>query len=234
MSIVGWAVLGLFVGAVLNHLADRLPLHRALRPGPACEACSTAFAPRQWLAVAATLTGDAACRKCGAPLAPRRWLLEVGLALLYGALAWRLGVSWLLVAASFHAAALALVTATDLERRIVPNAVILPAATLTIAVTALTCLPCCPAMLLGGAVGLGLFLLAWLVYPKGMGFGDVKLAGYVGLVAGYPRVWPCLLLAVLAGGVAAVVLLLTRRVGRRTYIPYAPFLALGGLLALFL
>jgi leader peptidase (prepilin peptidase)/N-methyltransferase len=234
MVIVLWGLLGALVAAGLNHLADRLPAHRALVPGPACPACGAPYGPRRWLALLALATRQARCSKCGAALAARRWLFEVGLGLAYGLLAWRWGLSWGLVAASFHAAALALVTVTDLETRIVPNAVVLPAAALTVLATALASPTDLRDLLLGGAFGFGLFFFLWAIYPKGMGFGDVKLAGYVGLIAGYPRVLHCLLVGILAGGAAAAVLLATRRVARRSYIPYAPFLVLGGALALFL
>jgi len=234
MHILLWAVLGVLAGAVANHVADRLPPHLGLRPAPQCPACGTAYAPRQWVALLAWAAHDLRCHKCGVPLAGRRRLFEVWLAVLFAVLAWRHGPTWWLVAASFHATVLSIVAITDLETRIVPNLAVLPAMILSLASTALACPGCTATMLLGGAVGFGLFFLLWAIYPRGMGFGDVKLAGYVGLIAGFPRVLPCLLAAILAGGLAALVLLISRRVGRRTYIPYAPFLAFGGALALFL
>lgn len=234
MHVVLWAALGILAGAAANHLADRLPQHRSLRPGPECPACGAPYAPRQRLALLAWAAADLSCRKCGAPSVGRRRILEAWLALAFAALAWRHGLTWGLVAASFHATVLSLVTVTDLETRLVPNLAVLPAMVLSLAGMVVTCLPCARSMLLGGAVGFGLFFLLWAIYPKGMGFGDVKLAGYIGLVAGYPRVLPCLLVTIVSGGLAALILLVTRRVGRRSYIPYAPFLALGGALALFL
>jgi len=234
MHVLLWAALGVVAGAVANHLADRLPRHLSLRPAPHCPACGTPYAARQRLALLAWAAHDLRCHKCGTPLAGRRRLFEIWLAAFFAILAWRHGLSWWLVAASFHATVLSVVAITDLETRIVPNLAILPAMIVSLAGMALACRACTAPMLLGGAVGFVFFFLLWAVYPKGMGFGDVKLAGYVGLIAGYPRVIPCLLAAILAGGLTALVLLVSRRVGRRTYIPYAPFLAFGGALALFL
>ncbi len=234
MHVILWAVVGVLVGAIANHLADRLPQHRGVWPGPQCPACTTPYTRRQSVAILAWAAGDLRCHKCGAPLAGRRTLFEIWLAVAFAILAWRHGLSLGLLAASFHAAVLSLVAVSDLETRIVPNLAILPAAILCLAGTAVFCLPCVPRVLLGGAIGFGLFFLLWAIYPAGMGFGDVKLAGYVGLVAGFPRVLSCLVAAILAGGLVALVLLATRRVGRRSYIPYAPFLAFGGALALFL
>ncbi len=232
LGIVLWGLLGVLAASLLNHLADRLPHHKPLRPGPFCPACAMPYAPQRWLALPALVTGRRRCN-CGALLPARRWLFELVLGLAFALLAWRRGFSWDLPMATFHLSALALVTVTDLETRRVPNAVVFPAAILTVGMTVMRCLACAPRVLLGGAIGLGLFFLLWAVYPKGMGFGDVKLAGYVGLIAGFPHVLSSLLMAILAGGVVAALLLVTRRVGRRSYIPYAPFLALGGMLALF-
>ena len=228
-----WGLLGLLMGPFLNHLADRLPRHQAVSSPPACAFCGQAYPPGQWPALLAVSVGNGHCRGCGNALPARRWLLEIGLALLYGALAWRHGLSWQLLLATGHASILALVTVTDLESRIVPNAAVLPAMILTTLIGALTCPRCTPSALLGGGIGFLLFLLLAIIYPGGLGFGDVKLAGYIGLIAGYPRVLPALAVGILAGGIGAAILLLSGKGHRRSYMPYAPFLAIGGILALF-
>ena len=229
--IVGlWAILGLLVAALLNHLADRLPGHEPVRPAPACRVCGKPYTRRQWLAALASLTGKHRCQHCGAPLPARRYALELGLAQLYALLAWRYGLASALVVATFHASVLSLVAVTDLETRKVPNAVVLPAIALTLLQTLITCPRCLPTALLGGAAAFLLFLLLTFLY---MGFGDVVLAAYIGLIAGWPRVLVCLLVGVLAGGVAAAILLLSGRLSRRSYMAYAPYLALGGGLVLF-
>jgi len=229
-----WAVAGLAVAAALNHLTDRLPKHQALRPGPACPACGRLLRRRQWLALLALLTGGTRCHRCGVVLPARRWLLEGSVAALYAILAWRHGPTWTLFMASFHLAVLILVTVTDLETRLVPNAAVLPAMAVTVLATAIGCPPCLLRTLLGGAVGFSVFLLLWALYPRGMGFGDVKLAGYVGLVSGYPQVAASLMIAITAGGIAAAALILSRRGSRKSYMAYAPYLALGGAITLFL
>ncbi len=232
--ISAWAALGLAVAMPLNHLADRLPLHRTTWERPACRQCGRPYGPGQWPGFLAVITGANRCLGCGAPLPARRLLCEVFLALLFGALAWRYPFTWAVVPAAFHAAVLTLIAVSDLEHHIVPNAAVLPA----MAVTLLLSLPVGPRhivdVLLGGAAAFAVFLLLWRIYPRGMGMGDVKLAGYIGLLAGYPRVWVCLLIAVLAGGVGAAGLLLSGRAGWRSYIAYAPYLVLAGGLALFL
>lgn len=233
MLTVLWALLGVLAAVLLNHLADRLPQHRELRSAPACPACGHPYRPVQWLALL-SLVGSRCCNKCGQALPARRWLVELATAGLYGYLGWRYGLSWTLVGVTFHASVLLAITVTDLETRRVPNALVLPASAAAILLTALTAWRSLGGVLLGGGLAFALFLLLALIYPGGMGLGDVKLAGYVGLLAGYPRVLVCLLVAVVAGGLAAAILLATRKATRRTYIPYAPFLALGGMLALLI
>ena len=234
MDVVLWAVLGLLAAVPLNHLADRLPRHRKPFTWPSCPHCGHRYRLQQTLALLAVITHDGACRHCGVALPLGRWLFEIGLALLYAFLAARFGLSWRLLLATVHASVLALITLTDIEQRMVPNAVVIPAALLTIVCSGIAGLRGLPGVLLGGAIGFLLFLLLAVIYPGAMGFGDVKLAGSIGLIAAYPRVLVCLLVAMLAGGVAAAGYLLSGRGTRKSFIPYAPFLAIGGLLALFL
>ncbi len=86
----------------------------------------------------------------------------------------------------------------------------------------------------GGAAGLGLFLVLALIQRRGMGMGDVKLAGMIGLLLGYPEVLNALLLGILLGGIVAAGLLIARRVSRRGTIAYAPFLSAGAIVTLLL
>jgi leader peptidase (prepilin peptidase)/N-methyltransferase len=85
---------------------------------------------------------------------------------------------------------------------------------------------------LGGAVGFLSFLVIAAAYPGGLGMGDVKLVGLIGLMVGFPGVIVGLVVGVVCGGVAILLLLATRRVGLKSYVPYAPFLSVGGLVAL--
>ena len=87
--------------------------------------------------------------------------------------------------------------------------------------------------LIGGAVGFIFFLIIFLINPRGMGMGDVKLAGLIGLVTGWPLVIVALLIGILIGGLAAIVMLLLRLKGRKDVIPYGTFLAIGPIITLF-
>jgi leader peptidase (prepilin peptidase) / N-methyltransferase len=128
-------------------------------------------------------------------------------------------------------AVLAAVTATDLERRIVPNRIVVPATVL--ALLAQTVRDPGVEWLLACLAAGGLLLLAALAYPAGMGMGDVKLAAFLGAWLGWD-VFAALFVAILAALIPAVVILAKHgRAGRKMGIPFAPFLALGGVVALF-
>jgi leader peptidase (prepilin peptidase)/N-methyltransferase len=128
-------------------------------------------------------------------------------------------------------AVLAAVTATDLERRIVPNRIVVPATVLALLAQTLRD-PGVDWLLACLAAGGALFVAA-LAYPAGMGMGDVKLAAFLGAWLGWD-VFAALFVGILASLVPAVIILVRHgRAGRKMGIPFAPFLALGGVVALF-
>ena len=127
---------------------------------------------------------------------------------------------------------LAIVTLTDLERRIIPNKVLIAGAVLCLAIALPTDPGGAPERLIAAAAAGGLFFLAALAYPAGMGLGDVKLAATMGLFLGR-AVGPAILIALLAGSLVGVALLVRHGSrARKMAIPFGPFLALGGVVAL--
>jgi leader peptidase (prepilin peptidase)/N-methyltransferase len=123
------------------------------------------------------------------------------------------------------------VAAIDLEHRIVPNRIVVPAAVWALAAGALLERSDLPELLIGGAAAFLGLLLAALAYPAGMGMGDVKLAGVMGLYLG-ASVAPALLVAFAAGALAGLVIIVREGAGgRKRGVPFAPYMALGGLVA---
>lgn len=129
---------------------------------------------------------------------------------------------------------LVLVLVIDLEHRRVLNIMTLPAALLVFLASFLPIGPAPIASLLGGAVGYAGFLLIHLVGGRRLGLGDVKLAGVIGLMVGYPLVITVLLIAMILGAIGAILLLVTRRAGRRDFMAYAPYMSIATLLALII
>jgi len=223
---------GLAVGSFLNVLAARIPLRRSIvAPGSACMSCET---PLRWydnvpLVSYAVLRGR--CRHCRAPISWRYPAVEAATALLVAAAAWKFGLSWDFGVAAVFCAVLVTVSATDLERRVIPNRVVVPAAVALLA--AQTVLHPSVEWIAAGLGAAAFFLAAALAYPGGMGMGDVKLALLLGVVLG--RVVPvALLIGMLSALVPAAVLGVRHgRAARKMKIPFGPFLALGGVIGLF-
>jgi leader peptidase (prepilin peptidase) / N-methyltransferase len=181
------------------------------------------------------------CPHCGEHRPIRVPLLEAATVVAF-ALAWlpalrTFGVtpdSWSLITTCLYSAFLLSVLVIDLEHRRVLNVMLTPAAVIALLASLLPGYPDPLQALLGGALGFGVFLLLALIGRGAMGMGDVKLAGVIGLLTGYPLVVAALTLGVVLGGVAAIILLVTRRVGRKGTMAYAPYLALGTIIVLLL
>jgi leader peptidase (prepilin peptidase)/N-methyltransferase len=214
---------GLAIGSFLGVVAARVPLRRSVvRPGSACMSCET---PLRWydnvpVVSYALLRGR--CRRCGVRIPPRDLAIELASALLLAGCVLAFGFTLKTAAAAIACAALVVVTATDLERRIVPNRVVLPAGA---AVLALQTAGHPSVEWALGALG--------AAYPGGMGMGDVKLALLIGALLG--RTTPVgILLGLLLALVPSLVLLARHGArARRLAIPFAPFLAAGAVVALF-
>jgi leader peptidase (prepilin peptidase)/N-methyltransferase len=193
--------------------------------------CGTEIRSRDNIPVVSYLLLRGRCKSCRTPIGVRYPAVELGTALLVAACVVAFGPSRHALAAAIFCVALVVISATDLEHRIVPNKVVLPAAAVVLALQ-LAWHPTIqwPAAGLGAALFL---FIAALAYPRGMGMGDVKLALLIGVGVG--RAVPiALFLAMVAALVPSVVLFARHGLAaRKMKIPFAPFLALGGVIALF-
>jgi leader peptidase (prepilin peptidase)/N-methyltransferase len=222
---------GLAIGSFLNVIASRLPLRRSIvRPRSACMSCGTPILARDNIPLLSFVLLRGRCRACGVRISWRYPAVEALTAVLVAGAAWKFGLTWSFAIAALLCAALVTVSATDLDRRIIPNRVVLPAAAvLLVANTLMHPSVEWLAAGLGAAAGL---LLATIVYPGGMGMGDVKLALLLGVALGR-MVAVALFVGMLAAMVPAVVLLLRHgSAARKMAIPFGPFLALGGVVGL--
>jgi leader peptidase (prepilin peptidase)/N-methyltransferase len=257
--IIGYLIcipLGAIIGALVNLLADTLPLRRA--PGvPPCPSCGE---PRRWVTwsgILAALSGQRRCPSCEAPLPRRHIIVEAVLIIAYAYL-WARYLGEALTAlelpiVAIYVTVFLLVAVIDLEHRLVLNVVILPAIALALLEAIFAVRQPTGRALLGGAVGLGLMLavygfgafFAWTVKrARGeplkevvFGMGDVTLATFCGLAVGFPRMALALIIAIFAGGAAAGVFMLYRALIRRNYsrfsaIAYGPYIILGTLVML--
>jgi leader peptidase (prepilin peptidase)/N-methyltransferase len=223
---------GLAVGSFLNVVAARLPLRRSIvSPGSACPSCETAIAWYDNIPLVSYAVLRGRCRHCGVSISWRYPAVEAATAVLVACCALKFGFSWEFLVAAVFCSVLVAVSATDLERRIIPNRIVLPATVVLLA--AQTILDPSVEWVAAGLGAAAFFLLAALAYPGGMGMGDVKLALLLGVVLG--RTVPvALMIGMLSALLPSVVLIAKHgRAGRKMTIPFGPFLAAGALVALF-
>jgi len=236
MTVVLFALLGLLVGGLVNQLGSDLPARRGLTH-PHCPYCGQDRPWWQWLSLPAYLVGRTQCPSCGAPISLRHPLTEIGLAVAYAHLWIVLGPSIRLVLYLSYSIIFALVLITDIERRLILNAVMFPFILLAIVASFFTPNMTLWSALAGGAIGFAFFLVAALVgnaiFGSGaLGDGDVTLATFVGLVTGFPLVIEALVLTMLIGAAISLILIVTRVRGLRDHIPYGPFLVAGAIITL--
>jgi len=223
---------GLAVGSFLNVVAARVPLRRSLvRPRSACMSCNAPIAWYDNVPVLSYLVLRGRCRSCRAPIGALYPAVELASALLVAGCVLAFGLTLRAAIAAFFCCVLVAISAVDLRHRIVPDRIVLPATVLVLAAQTVRD-PGLEWPL--AALGASLFLfLAVLAYPAGMGMGDVKLALLMGAALG-----KVVSVALMVGMIAALVpgLYLLARHGskaRKMAIPFAPFLALGSIVALF-
>jgi leader peptidase (prepilin peptidase)/N-methyltransferase len=232
-SIVLIGFLGAAVGSFLNVVIHRLPRGESLvRPRSRCPGCETPLRAVDNVPLVSWLVLRGRCRKCGTAISPRYPIVEAVTAAAFVAVALARGVDSDLFLELPFAAMLVAVAAIDLEHRIVPNRIVVPAAIFGLVVAALVERGQLPELLIAGAAAFTALLAAALAYPAGMGMGDVKLAGIMGLYLG-AAVAPALLAAFAAGaGVGGAIIAREGASARKRALPFAPFMALGGLVGL--
>lgn len=256
--VAGVAVFGALIGSFLNVVILRVPAGRSIvSPPSACGSCGAAIRPLDNVPVLSWLVLRGRCRDCRAAISARYLLVEVATALFFAGVAWFLlagtradaagaggqAASTALVLAAFlYLAAISVALALiDLDTHRLPNSIVLPAypvgATLLIGGALVAGQP--ERLVSAAAGGVGLFVLYLAMaslYRGGMGFGDVKLAGVLGMYLGWLG-WGALAVgafgAFLLGGAFSLALLLLRRAHRRTAIPFGPWMLLGAWVGVF-
>jgi leader peptidase (prepilin peptidase)/N-methyltransferase len=237
----GCSLLGLVIGSFLNVLIWRVPRGESiLRPPSHCPGCAAPIRPRDNLPVLSWLLLRGRCRACGTRISARYPLVELGAAVVFGVLAVRLGAAWSLPAFLYVAAVGIALALIDWDTRRLPNALTLPSyAVGAVMLTGAAAADDSWSMLLRAGFGMvalfGLYFALAFVYPAGMGFGDVKLAGLLGLYLGWLGWGPwCVgaFASFLLGAIGGGIVIVTRRGGRKTAIPFGPFMLAGALLAI--
>ncbi|MBN1639769.1 MAG: prepilin peptidase [Anaerolineae bacterium] len=246
---------GVLAGIAINVLGDALPRARRIQV-PRCAGCDAPRHPLAWSGIIALVTRHSRCPQCNARLSSRHLIVELIAPLLFLACWEQTGTTRVTLFRILYVAILILIAVTDIEHRLIPHVVSLPGIALAIAGAYLS-----PAFdspkraLLGGAIGLaaalvlfafGALFASCVARVRGeplpgpaLGFGDVTLSAFLGLILGAPDIIFALVIGILAGFLGAVAYLVGgRALGRQhalfgTFLPYGPFLIFGGAVMLF-
>lgn len=234
-------VSGLVIGSFLNVVVYRVPAGKSIvSPGSACPQCNTPVSPRDNVPVISWLILRGRCRSCGAPISARYPLIEALTGLTFCVVALRIGADWSLLGELLFVAGLIALSAVDIERFLLPRKILYPSAALVAS-----------ALLVAAAVdhrwhrlavaaacaagSFAVFFAINFIRPAWMGFGDVRLAGLIGLALGWLGAWYVVvgfMAANLLGAILGIGLMVAGHATRRTALPYGVFLAAGSILAI--
>ena len=262
MLVILFVIVGILVGILINRAADNLPppARRSVLETPRCPYCSTPRTFIEQFGILSFALRRDKCHQCSAPLKLRAPLVEFVTAALFAFLAARFEFGIYLVAICFFTAILILIAVIDLEHKLILNVVSLPATVLALVASPIVIntpdvtfatvnVKLVVLSAIGAAVGyavtFGIYLLGILflqilnrgrtkkINTVAFGMGDVKLAGLLGALVGFPAIFFTLIWAILLGGVGAAFVLGTQLVRQRGYalgtaIPYGPYLILAG------
>jgi leader peptidase (prepilin peptidase) / N-methyltransferase len=229
-EIIAGGLLGAVIGSFLNVVAHRVPRGESLvSPGSHCPGCGAEVKPYDNIPVVSWLLLRGRCRNCGMRISPRYPLVELATAIAFAAVVAVRGFDNDLVLELPFVAALIALAAIDFDHKLLPNKIVYPLAAYGVIATLLVDQGDLVENLIAGASAFIFLLVAVIAYPRGMGMGDVKLAGAMGLYLGL-SVIPALLVAFLSGSLVGVVILAREgAAGRKKAVPFGVFLALGGI-----
>jgi leader peptidase (prepilin peptidase)/N-methyltransferase len=242
MTIVICALYGLLVGSFLTVVVDRVPRGASVvHPGSACGNCGLRLGVPDLIPVFSWLALRGKCRRCHTDIGIEPLVLELSTSFLFGLTAWHFGLSWEMPAYCVLMAGLVALSWIDLRTKRLPRAIIYWTAIIGVPLLCVAALVAHEPeriwmLLLGAAISLTVMGAIYVLSRGGMGDGDVRLAPLLGAYLGYlnPGLAPVgLFFGFLIGAIAGVIAMALGRAGRRTALPFGPFLALGTVLAIF-
>lgn len=241
MFAIAVGLLGLLIGSFLNVVIHRVPAGVSIvKPGSRCPSCEEALRARDNVPVLSWVALRGRCRSCAAPISPRYPAIELLTGLLFAITSVRFGLQPVLPAFLAFASALVAISAIDLELRIIPKSIVWPVLAAGIALMGVAAVldgdrDRLLTALGGAAAGFAVFLLIHLISPRGMGFGDVRLAALIGLFLGWLG-WGHVALGLfggfLLGSIAGIGAIAAGR-SRKSALPFGPFMASGALLTVW-
>jgi leader peptidase (prepilin peptidase) / N-methyltransferase len=257
LYIILFILLGLFTGSFLNVCIDRLPRRDSIVFPPShCDSCNHKLSVIDLVPVFSYIFLRGRCRYCHARIPVRIPLVEAITGALYGFFFWRFGFTLELAVSIIYGSMFVTIFVIDLENQLVLDRIIFPGMIIAFALSffrpeiagldslgsgmviraidpvAGEAVSQAVISLMGGLLGLVVMSLPYIIYPNGMGMGDIKLAALVGLMVGYPLIILALLISWILGGVVAAILLALKIKGRKDRIPAAVFMVSAALVVL--
>ena len=232
---VGLFVLGAVLGSFATALAHRMPRgENWVSERSRCPSCGEIIGARDNVPIASWLILRGRCRNCGESISPRYILAELILGALFAATYLILGdEAGELLLGLVLCFVLVTITLTDLDLRIIPNKIVLAGSIAAVAIAATTMPETLDTRFISAAIAGGIMFLVALAYPRGMGMGDAKLVGMMGLFLGR-AIAPATLIGFLVGAVVGIAMIARHgAAARKSKIPFGPFLALGGVIGLW-
>lgn len=233
MILLSAILFGLVIGSFLNVIIHRVPLQEStVRPSSRCPVCGEEIAPRDNVPLLSYFMLRGRCRDCGTNISARYPLVEVSTGFLFGAAAYKFGLSLQLASAWILLSVLVVLAGTDLEHRLLPNAIVGPAALAGLVISIFAgpeqwwVYPVSAFAISGGLFGIA------LLYPGGMGMGDVKMGGMLGAFLG-PYAALAVFLGAFLGALTGGLLMLAGKMRRQSALPFGAFMSLGGVFTLF-
>lgn len=239
---------GISIGSFLNVCIDRLPARKSLvTPPSGCDACGKRLTARDLVPVFSYLWLKGRCRFCGAKIPVRVLLVEVITGLLFFLAFWRFGLSIQFALTVFWSCIFLVVIFIDWEHQLILNKVTYPAAIIALLLLGADSVfpgagilenfrmipqPSILSGLIAGGIAFTFFLIVFLINPRGLGMGDIKLVALIGLVMGIPFSIAALLIGIIFGGIVAIIILSLKLKGRKDVIAYGTFLATGPIIML--
>ena len=240
-----FALLGAAVGSFLNVCIDRLPAGKSLvYPSSHCDACQRHLLLKDLVPVFSYLWLRGRCRYCQTSIPRRSLWVEVGSGFLFALTYWYYSLSVEFAVITFYCCIFVVIMVIDLEHKLILNKIVYPAAVVALIISVFLPQPGLISFpwpeiangvingVIGGVIGFVFLLVPALINPRGMGWGDVKMAGLIGLVTGSRLVLVALAMGVVLGGLVAVTLLLFKIKKRKDAIPFGPFLSLATIVTL--
>lgn len=234
-------LLGLEIGSFLNVCIDRLPRGESIvKPPSHCEACGHRLAAKDLIPVFSYLWLRGRCRYCRASIPGKLFYVELVSGVIYAFLYWKYGLTPELGAMIFYAALFTIIFMVDLEKGVILNKIVYPAMAIAVILGVLGIQPELPQwpvegianIAMGGGVGFLFFFVVAMASRGGMGWGDVKLAGLIGLATGFPMVLVAIVLGAGLGAIVGVALMAVRKKGMKSLIPFGPFLSVATMVTL--